>query len=135
MVSLQIPIQRRVLRAYPTHPCTIGGITFVTALGQGIVVLNDPQYALDMLDKKGLLYSDRPKLVMGGQLVGWEEGPALIPVCDRWAEYRRLFSQFMGTKAKIEEFQHVMYEETNVFLKHLLAEPQDWLEHTRRYEL
>ncbi|RDX44656.1 cytochrome P450 [Lentinus brumalis] len=110
-----------------------GGITFVTALGQGIVVLNDPQYALDMLDKKGLLYSDRPKLVMGGQLVGWEEGPALIPFCDRWAEYRRLFSQFMGTKAKIEEFEHVMYEETNVFLKHLLAEPQDWLEHTRRF--
>ena len=39
---------------------SIGGITFVSALGQGIVVLNDPKYALEMLDKKGLLYSDRP---------------------------------------------------------------------------
>ncbi|KAI0748079.1 cytochrome P450 [Daedaleopsis nitida] len=110
-----------------------GGITHVSALGQHIVVLNDAKYALDMLDKKGLLYSDRPTLVMGGQIVGWDEGPALSPFCDRWAEYRRLFSHFMGTKAKIDAFDHVLHEETNVFLKHLLAEPDDWVEHTRRY--
>ncbi|RPD72903.1 cytochrome P450 [Lentinus tigrinus ALCF2SS1-7] len=111
---------------------TYGGMTFINALGQGIVVLNDPKYAIEMLDKKGLLYSDRPKLVMGGQLVGWDEGPALIPFCDRWAEYRRLFTHFMGTKAKIEEFDHVLYEETNVFLKNLLADPRNWVEHARR---
>lgn len=104
----------------------------ISALGQNIVILNEPQYAIDMLDRKGVLYSDRPTLVMGGQLVGWDEGPALIPFSDRWAEYRRLFSHFMGTKAKIDAFSHVLHEETNVFLKHVLAEPRDWVEHTRR---
>ncbi|KAH9934389.1 cytochrome P450 [Fomitopsis serialis] len=110
-----------------------GGIVHISALGQNIVILNEPQYAIDMLDRKGVLYSDRPTLVMGGQLVGWDEGPALIPFSDRWAEYRRLFSHFMGTKAKIDAFSHVLHEETNVFLKHVLAEPRDWVEHTRRF--
>ncbi|KAI0696993.1 cytochrome P450 [Cerioporus squamosus] len=111
---------------------TYGGVIYLNVLGQSIVVLNDPKQAAEMLDKKGLLYSDRPKLVMGGQLVGWDEGPALIPFCDRWSEYRRLFTYFMGTKAKIEAFNHVIHEETNVFLKHLLTQPQDWVEHARR---
>ena len=88
-----------------------------------------------MLHKKGLLYSDRPKLVMGGQLVGWDEGPALIQFCDRWTEYRRLFTHFMGTKAKIETFNHVLHEETYVFLKHILVNPKHWVEHARGYSL
>ena len=98
-----------------------------------IVVLNDAQYVVDMFDKKGLLYSGRPTLVMGGQLIGWDEGPALIQFSERWAEYRRLFSKFMGTKIKVEGFGPVIEAETNVFLKKLLTEPQDWVEHTRRF--
>ena len=111
----------------------IGGIVHVSALGQNIVILNDPKYAIDMLDKKSLLYSDRPTLIMGGQIVGWEEGPALSPFCDRWAEYRRLMSQFMGTKVKVDSYNHVLQEETNVLLKHILAEPREWVEHVRKY--
>ncbi|KAI0723229.1 cytochrome P450 [Earliella scabrosa] len=110
-----------------------GGIVHVSALGQSIVILNDPKYAVEMLDKKGLLYSDRPKLVMGGQMVGWEEAPVLSPFCDRWAEYRRLMSQFMGTKAKIDELNHVLQEETNVLLKQIIADPHDWVEHVRSF--
>ena len=100
--------------------------------GKSIVVLNDAKYAIDMLDKKGLVYADRPELVMGGQLVGWEEGPALSMFCDTWAEYRRLFAQFMGSKAKVETFNEVVTSETNQWLKHILEKPHDWEEHTRR---
>lgn len=110
-----------------------GGIVHVNALGQNMVILNDPQYAIDMLDKKSLLYSDRPTLIMGGQIVGWEEGPALSPFSHRWSEYRRLMSHFMGTRAKIDAFNHVIQEETNVLLKHLLLDPTNWVQHVRRY--
>ncbi|KAH9841049.1 cytochrome P450 [Rhodofomes roseus] len=112
---------------------TYGGIIHVSVLGQSIIVLNDARYAIDMLDRKGALYSDRPTLVMCGELIGWDEGPALSQFGDRWAEYRRFFSQFMGTKAKVEAFSHTLHEETNAFLKHLLAEPRKWVEHTQRF--
>jgi hypothetical protein len=110
-----------------------GGISYASAFSKSLVILNDAQYAIDMMDKKSLLYSDRPTLVMGGQLVGWEEGPALSPFCDKWSEYRRLFTQFMGSKAKVDAFREVIETETNTYLKHILDSPKNWVEHTRRY--
>lgn len=104
----------------------------VSALGKSIVVLNDVNYAFDMLDKKSRLYSDRPTLVMAGQLVGWDEGPALIPFCDTWSEYRKHFSQFMGTRQKVEAFDDVFQEEANALLNRMLKNPAEWIEHSRK---
>lgn len=88
---------------------------------------------MDMLDKKSRLYSDRPTLMMAGKFVGWGEGPALIPFCNTWLEYRRLFSQFMGTRSKVEAFNDVLYTETHAFLKYVRRDPAHWVERTRRY--
>ncbi|KAK7449253.1 hypothetical protein VKT23_013398 [Stygiomarasmius scandens] len=110
-----------------------GGITYLTVLGKHIIVLNDPKYATEMLDKKSRIYSDRPVLVMAGQLVGWDKGPALIPFCQTWSEYRRLFAQLMGTRSKIDAFNDLLYEETHTFMKHILETPNSWQDHVRRY--
>ncbi|THU98501.1 cytochrome P450 [Dendrothele bispora CBS 962.96] len=110
-----------------------GGITYLTALGKHIIVLNDPKYATEMLDKKSRIYSDRPTLVMAGQLVGWDKGPALIPFSQQWSEYRRLFAQLMGTRSKIDDFNDLFHEETHTFLRNLLETPNSWLDHCRRY--
>ncbi|TFK43947.1 cytochrome P450 [Crucibulum laeve] len=110
-----------------------GGIVYLNVLGNSIVILNDSKYALDMLDKKSRIYSDRPTLTMAGTLVGWDEGPALIPFCDTWSEYRRLFAQFMGTHSKVYEFEEVLQDENNIFLKRLLANPNNWVDHARKF--
>lgn len=99
-----------------------------------MIILNSAQYAIDMLDKKGRLYSDRPIFMMAGKLVGWDRAPALIPVCNTWSEYRRLFSQFMGTRSKMDEFGQVLQEGTDSYMKKLSLRPHDWVEHTRRYD-
>ncbi|THH13653.1 hypothetical protein EW146_g6595 [Bondarzewia mesenterica] len=109
-----------------------GGIVHVSALGKSIIVLNDAQYAIDMLDKKSRLYSDRPTLVMAGRLVGWDEGPALIPFCNTWSEYRRLFAHFMGTRSKIDAFVDVLEEETHAYLRRILADPGAWVKHSHK---
>jgi len=86
-----------------------------------------------MLDKKSRIYSDRPVLVMAGQLVGWDKGPALIPFCQTWSEYRRLFAQLMGTRSKIDAFNDLLHEETHTFMKHISETPNSWQDHVRRY--
>ncbi|KAJ6541834.1 cytochrome P450 [Mycena capillaripes] len=53
-------------------------IVRLNVLSTTIIVLNDVAYATDMLEKKSRIYSNRPRLVMGGKLVGWDQGPALI---------------------------------------------------------
>ena len=40
----------------------------MTVFGQHIVILNDLQLAVDLMDKKSSVFSDRPELVMCGQL-------------------------------------------------------------------
>ncbi len=43
-------------------------MVYLHVLGQGLVFLNSPEAVLDLLDKRGALYSDKPQLVMTGEL-------------------------------------------------------------------
>lgn len=38
-----------------------GPLTFLTAMGRSVLVINSPEVAKDLLDKKGQIYSDRPR--------------------------------------------------------------------------
>lgn len=46
----------------------IGDVVYLHVFGQGLVFLNSPEAAFDLLDKRGSIYSDKPSLVMAGEL-------------------------------------------------------------------
>ena len=104
----------------------------VSALGQSIIVINDVKHAVNMLDKKSNLYSDRPTIMMAGRLVGWENANVLLPFGDAWKEHRRMFAQFMGTRSKVDEFADVFQSGTHRYLQRLLADPAGWVDHGRK---
>jgi hypothetical protein len=108
-----------------------GGIVHVRALGQSIIVLNDVQHAVNMLDKRSSIYSDRPTLTMAGTLVGWDNSNVLLPFGDTWKEHRRLFAQFLGTRSKVDAFVDVIQGELHSFLHCILVDPTEWSQHTR----
>lgn len=45
-----------------------GDVVYTHVLGQGLVFLNSLEAASDLLDKRGSIYSDKPQLVMLGEL-------------------------------------------------------------------
>ncbi|KAF8958847.1 hypothetical protein BDZ97DRAFT_1431706 [Flammula alnicola] len=47
-----------------------GGLIYFTIFRTKFIVLNDPKIAFALLDKRSLLYSDRPRSVMI-DLIGW----------------------------------------------------------------
>lgn len=47
-----------------------GPLTYLNVLGQSIVILNTQKAAIDLLEKRGLIYADRPHSVMCNDLVG-----------------------------------------------------------------
>lgn len=104
----------------------------VRALGQSIIILNDVQHAVNMLEKKGSLYSDRPTLTMAGTLVGWDNNAVLLPFGNTWKEHRRLFAQFLGTRSKVDAFTDVVQGEVNSFLHRIQVDPAEWPQHTRK---
>lgn len=85
-----------------------------------------------MLDKKSLIYSDRPVLQMGGELVGWKNTLALLPYGDRFRRYRRLFHNLIGSQMSMKQYLPVEEHETRRFLRRVLTKPDDLSTHVRR---
>jgi hypothetical protein len=110
-----------------------GEITYTSVLNQSILILNSAKSAFDLLDKKSLIYSARPHLVMCGELVGWEDSlPCLSYGHQSLRNMRKLLHRVMGTKAAVEQFNGIMEEETRRFLKMVLDRPEDLQAHIRR---
>jgi hypothetical protein len=60
-----------------------------TAVRQRFVVVNDPKVALEMLDKKGKIYADRPELPMVN-LSGWDRQLSQLHYGPQLREYRKV---------------------------------------------
>ncbi|KAJ3563157.1 hypothetical protein NP233_g9122 [Leucocoprinus birnbaumii] len=86
----------------------------------------------DMLEKKGSIYSERPMLQMGGELVGWKNTLVLLPYGDRFKSYRRNFHRSIGSHTSMSRFYPVEESETHKFLKRLLSTPDDLIKHIRQ---
>ena len=112
---------------------TPGDIVSVHLLGKPIVILNSLRVADEMLDKKSSIYSDRPVLQMGGELVGWKNTLALLPYGDRFRRYRRLFHNLIGSQAIMKQYLPAEEHETRRFLRRVLAKPEDLSSHIRWY--
>ncbi|TFY75248.1 hypothetical protein EWM64_g8764 [Hericium alpestre] len=109
-----------------------GDITSVTVLGQPMLILNSPQAAVEMLDKKSSIYSDRPHLTMASDLVGWKNVLVLTPYGDRFKAYRRMMHRIIGTRAAMDQYNPIMEAETHKSLARLLTAPQDFRAHLRK---
>ena len=111
---------------------TKGNIVSISIFGQTIVVLNSVDAAIDMLEKKSVIYSDRPVLQMGGELVGWKKMLVLVPYGDRFRNYCKLFHKTIGSNAAISKYSASEEMETHRLLKRILANPNNLGAHVRK---
>lgn len=103
----------------------------IDVFGQRMVIVNSAEVAVDMLDKKGSIYSDRPVIPMG-ELVGWKNTLVLLPYGARFRSFRRMAHQLFGNQATMKQFHPEEEKETRRFLKRLLIKPSDLGEHIRK---
>jgi len=99
-----------------------GGISSVTLLGQPIVVLNSAS-AMEDLDKKGSVFSTRPRLPMAGELVGYDQTLVLMPYGPRFRVFRKYFAKLVGAPNVFRQFVPLVELETHRYLKRLLQKP------------
>lgn len=45
-----------------------GELVYLNVFGQGILFVNTYEAAVDLLEKRGAIYSDKPKMTMAGEL-------------------------------------------------------------------
>lgn len=99
-------------------------------MGRSMIIVNSHE-VMEELDQKGSIYSDRPRLEMGGELVGYNETLVLLPYGARFRTYRKHFSNFLGS-VPIENQSLVIERETHRFLKRQLSNPFDLMSNLRQ---
>ncbi|KAF9450374.1 cytochrome P450 [Macrolepiota fuliginosa MF-IS2] len=107
-----------------------GDMVYFEILGQSFLVLGSPQRINDLFEKRGAIYSDRPRMIMAMDMLGWGYNFGLIPYGSWWRRHYRLFHDHYGAD-KLVKFQPTMLKTTRSFLRRLLSNPEGFLHHTR----
>ncbi|KAJ7642934.1 cytochrome P450 [Mycena rosella] len=81
--------------------------------------LLSPQAVTELLERRSAIYSDRPSLIFGGELVGYKDTPPMIRYGERHREH-------LGQWRAMEE-RHM-----HGFLRDILRTPEEFLHHVRR---
>ncbi|PPR04944.1 hypothetical protein CVT26_012772 [Gymnopilus dilepis] len=109
-----------------------GSIVYVHVLGYGIVFLNTAEAAVELLDKRGSIYSDKPSLIMCGEMCGCKNMVAFTPYGEQSKRQRKLMHKAFGLPV-IPTYYPLLQTETHSFLRRLVAEPAEYMKHIRRY--
>lgn len=109
-----------------------GKIIYAHVFGQGLVFLNTAEACADLLDKRGSIYSDKPHLVMCGELCGCENMVAFTRYGDQMRRQRKLMQRALGP-TMISRYHSLLEMETPLFLKRVLEDPSDYTTPIKRY--
>ncbi|EJD08416.1 cytochrome P450 [Fomitiporia mediterranea MF3/22] len=113
------------------HKKLYGPISSVTMLGTTMIIINDLRIAVELLDKKSGIFSDRPILVFGGIMVGWDQCLALLRYGQRHRMIRKTLHHTIGTNEAMRKYY--VQEETEVrrFLYKTMRDPSNLSENIR----
>ncbi len=100
-------------------------------MGQHIIIVNSVDVMRE-LDIKGALYSDRPRLEMGGELLGYSETLVLIPYGDRFRAYRKNIAKYIGGTTQVKELHPLIERSTRKFLRKIMTNPDNLMAHLRK---
>ncbi|KAL2784224.1 cytochrome P450 [Aspergillus keveii] len=112
------------------HKEVYGPISSVSVLGQRLIILNDAKIALELLEKRSAIYSDRPELPFC-QLCGMGDTVLMQGYGKRLQTYRKYIHREMGSAATVARFNQTQEIEVRRFLVRLLDAPQDLPGHAR----
>lgn len=126
----------------------------MNVLGQGIVIVNSRKAAVEMLEKKSAIYSDRfvsryvtlryirsskanwpvyrPNLTFAN-MIGVAEIVTLYQYGPRFKDARKMMAGFMGSRKALERYHHTFELETHRLLKRLHDDPANFVLHIRKF--
>ncbi|KAA1476022.1 cytochrome P450 [Dentipellis sp. KUC8613] len=96
----------------------------VNAFGQAIVVINTAKAAQALLEKRSIIYSDRPSWTVI-ELSGWDWFLGFLPYSERWRARRRVFQQALREQACLE-YRPIQYAMAENMVKWLYEDPKDF---------
>ncbi|KAG8881299.1 hypothetical protein FRB97_009713 [Tulasnella sp. 331] len=108
-----------------------GPLTYLNVLGQPILIINTHEAAVDLLEKRSAVYSDRPPFTMA-KLSGQHASTALIPFGSLHRQHRKLFAHALHPKVVAKSYAPLQERMARRLVISLLENPDDYVQLIRR---
>ena len=122
---------------------------YVSALGQGVLVINSQRVAVDLLEKRSNIYSDRRNFISAGELATRNLPLSMTPYGDlyvadnliftyadlifqRWRRFRRVVVEGF-TKSTVHRFYPIQGREAPMLVLALIKSPSDSEKHFQQH--
>ncbi|EIN08748.1 cytochrome P450 [Punctularia strigosozonata HHB-11173 SS5] len=109
-----------------------GDIVYVKVLGQANVILNSAEAMHHILEKSSAASSDRPKMTLLNDLIGFSWHFAFMPYGERWRQLRRIFHENFNPTA-VTSFFPIQRRQRIDLLRRLHRSPHRFVEHFQHY--
>ncbi|EJT68232.1 hypothetical protein GGTG_14190 [Gaeumannomyces tritici R3-111a-1] len=117
-----------------SHKDKYGPISSVTIMGHTLVIIHDPEVALDLLERKGAASktSGRPIMPFAQDLVGYENSVVFGRYNAAFRQKRALLHGAIGTAASAVHYHKAQEVEVSRQLERILNDPQNLLRHYQK---
>ncbi|KAF7348850.1 Cytochrome P450 [Mycena venus] len=95
-----------------------GPVMHLKILGRSMIILDTYQVAVDLLDKRGLIYSDRPKFTLY-ELLGWKPSLTFLQYGKQFNIQRQMHQTYLS-RHKAEDFKAMQTQEARTLVRNLL---------------
>ncbi|KAM0249522.1 hypothetical protein ACHAQJ_009028 [Trichoderma viride] len=102
-----------------------GPLYSLSLAGSRHVVVSTEEIANDLLRGRGNIYSSRPRLPMGAEILSHNLRPVLLPYNDLWRKGRKLMHSF-SSETIAPAYEPIQLLEASRLLKDLLADPNNY---------
>ncbi|KAF7333578.1 Cytochrome P450 [Mycena sanguinolenta] len=100
-----------------------GDVMHLQVLGKSMIVLDTLQAAVDLLDKKGAIYPDRPPLPLY-ELLGWTYMLSFMRYGEIFTRHRRVHQSFFS-RPRCAEFEPMQTQEARRLVRNLFESPTE----------
>ncbi|KAK7685274.1 hypothetical protein QCA50_011637 [Cerrena zonata] len=105
-----------------------GDITYLSALGKSLVILNTTDAIKELLDRRAKNYSDRPQTVVAGELMGLDQAIPSYNYTDRYRGLRKVVQQALNPTA-VQKYQSIQLEAIKLALESIRKDPVHFKDH------
>ncbi|KAF9461984.1 cytochrome P450 [Collybia nuda] len=117
---------------YASWSKVYGPLVYFRTFNTRFLVLNSSKTALDLLETRSAIYSDRPRAWMLGVLAGRESAVFTVSFSHpRFKIYRKLLHSGLNVRA-VREYSAIQMQETKTLLKGLVQTPENFVAHIKR---
>ncbi|KAI9443596.1 cytochrome P450 [Lactarius indigo] len=109
-----------------------GEMMYVSALGKGVLVINSPRVAIDLLEKRSDIYSDRQHYISAGEFLTKNLNLSLTPYGDLWRRFRRVAVEGFSRSA-VKRFHPIQGREALMLALALMKNPPALMKHLQRH--